>query len=194
MSGPTSAIDGHLGSHQRLNRQHVLYLSCCHGEPQCCASCEEACAEDFAEKVRNPEYPHGMTLDELIANSETLFCIFCGRRPQDDTAWTDADHDGFCAIPFMRAALMKIALLKHEKWEITHKAGKATERIWTIYNPTPLRGNNGIIAVHVDGEKRLTVREIEQWLANLEQARYQIAALETAMLEAGLEIEHPWEK
>ena len=177
-----------------MNRQHVPYLSCCHGEPQCCPSCEESCAKDFADKVRNPEYPNGMTMNELITNVEVIACHFCGRRPQSDTDWTDDDHDGFCAVPFMRAALMKIALLKHEKWKITHQAGKATEKVWSVScECLPAgAGREGIVAYHVDGEKRLTVQEIEQWLANLEQVRYQIAALEATMTEAGLKIERPW--
>ncbi len=45
-----------------------------------------------------------------------------------------------------------------------------------------------IFAEHVDGEKRLTKEQIEQWLADLEQARYHIADLEAVMLEAGLEL------
>ncbi len=104
-----------------MNRQHVPYFSCCHGEPACCSSCEESCAKQYAEQVRNPEYPKGMTLGELITNVEVIACYFCGRRPQSDTDWTDADHDGFCAVPFMRAALMKIALLKYEKWQINRE-------------------------------------------------------------------------
>ncbi len=73
---------------------------------------------------------------------------------------------------------------------------KATERVWTVSClclPADA-GRGSITATHVDGEKQLTVQEIEQWLANLEQARYQIAALESAMTEAGLKIEHPWGK
>lgn len=76
------------------------------------------------------------------------------------------------------------------------QAEKATEPVWIVSCmclPAGA-GREGIVAYHVDGEKRLTVQEIEQWLANLEQARYQIASLEAAMTEAGLEIEHPWER
>ncbi|MEE9611573.1 MAG: hypothetical protein V3W19_09990 [Desulfatiglandales bacterium] len=54
-------------------------------------------------------------------------------------------------------------------------------------------GPDDIIAEHNDGEKRLTVREVEQRLADLEQARYRIAALEAAMLEAGVDFGNPWE-
>jgi hypothetical protein len=54
-------------------------------------------------------------------------------------------------------------------------------------------GREGITATHVDGEKVLPVQEIEQRLADLEQARYRIAALETAMTEAGLDFGYPWE-
>ncbi len=48
-------------------------------------------------------------------------------------------------------------------------------------------------AVHFEGEKVLGVKQITDRLGQLEQARYHIAALESAMLEAGLELENPWE-
>ena len=67
------------------------------------------------------------------------------------------------------------------------------KRLWTVSClclPAGA-GREGITATHVDGEKVLPVQEIEQRLADLEQARYHIAALESTMLEAGLEIEHP---
>lgn len=67
------------------------------------------------------------------------------------------------------------------------------KRIWHVHNPNDSQGSDGIIAEHIDGEKRLTVREIEQRLVDLEQARYRIAALESAMMEAGLEFGYPWE-
>ncbi len=72
---------------------------------------------------------------------------------------------------------------------------KAVERVWHVScECLPAgAGRGSIVAYHVDGEKRLTVEEIENRLAQLEQARYQIAAQEAAMLEAGLEIEYPWE-
>ena len=101
-----------------MNKQHIEVLSCCHGEPLCCSSCEKNCAEDYAGQVRNTEYPRGMTMGELITNTESFVCLSCGRRPQDPSAWTDDDHDGFCPVTFMRAALMKIAVLEHEKWQI----------------------------------------------------------------------------
>ncbi len=71
--------------------------------------------------------------------------------------------------------------------------GHKRKILWNVYNPYDSQGSDGIIAEHVDGEKRLTVREIEQWLADLEQARYKIAALEAAMLEAGLDFSYPGE-
>ena len=74
--------------------------------------------KEYIEQVRNPEYPRGMTMGELITNTESFVCLFCGRTPQDFNSWTDDDHDGFCSVPFMRAALMKISVLEHEKWQI----------------------------------------------------------------------------
>ena len=101
-----------------MNKQHIGVLSCCHGEPQCCSSCEKSCTENYAGQVRNPEYPRGMTMGELITNTEMSVCLSCGRSPQSDNDWTDDDHARFCSVPFMRAALMKIAVLEHEKWQI----------------------------------------------------------------------------
>ncbi len=69
------------------------------------------------------------------------------------------------------------------------------KRLWTVSCeclPTGA-GRGSIAAYHIDGEKRFTVQEIEQRLADLEQARYRIAALEAAMLEAGLDFGYPWE-
>jgi hypothetical protein len=48
-------------------------------------------------------------------------------------------------------------------------------------------------AVHFEGEKVLNAKEIASRLGQLEQARYHIASLESAMLEAGLELENPWD-
>ncbi len=59
---------------------------------------------------------------------------------------------------------------------------------WNVFH-----GPNGVEAVHVDGEKRLSGREIAQKLVDGEQAHYRVAALEAAMLEAGLEFGYPWE-
>jgi len=58
------------------------------------------------------------------------------------------------------------------------------QRVWFVSDET--------VAEHIDGEKRLDAREIERWLAELEQARYRIAALEAAMVEAGLDFGLPW--
>ncbi len=109
-----------------MNKQHIAVLSCCHGEPACCESCEESCSHWYANKVRNPEYPRGMTMDELIQGSESIWCHWCGRspRPQNSKLWIDADHDGMCPVPFMRAALMKIAFLEHEIWQLNRKETK----------------------------------------------------------------------
>ncbi len=66
-------------------------------------------------------------------------------------------------------------------------------KLWRVYDPTPLSRRDTIIAVHFEGEKRLTQGQIESRLGQLEQARYRIAALESAMTEAGLELENPWD-
>ena len=109
-----------------MNRQHIPVISCCHGEPNCCEFCEESCAKRYAERVRNPEYPSGMTMDELVTTSETVYCIQCGRVPSDENVitpdWVDADHDGFCPVPFMRSTLMKIAILEHEIWQLKRQS------------------------------------------------------------------------
>lgn len=54
-------------------------------------------------------------------------------------------------------------------------------------------GRETVIAEHFEGEKILNAKQIADRLGQLEQARYRIAALESAMLEAGLELENPWE-
>ncbi len=65
-------------------------------------------------------------------------------------------------------------------------------QLWKVDVQHPLRGG-GIVARHFEGEKVLSVLEIERWLGELEQARSHIAALESAMTEAGLELENPWD-
>ncbi len=65
-------------------------------------------------------------------------------------------------------------------------------QLWRVYVDHTLGGET-IVAEHFEGEKVLNVKQIESRLAQLEQARYRIAALESAMTEAGLELESPWD-
>lgn len=60
-------------------------------------------------------------------------------------------------------------------------------KLWRVYS---LDGAD-VVAEHFEGEKILDGPEIESRLGQLEQARYKIAALESAMTEAGLELESP---
>ncbi len=65
-------------------------------------------------------------------------------------------------------------------------------KLWRVYVDHTLGGET-IVAEHFEGEKVLYAREIESRLGQLEQARNRIAALESAMTEAGLELENPWD-
>ncbi len=68
-----------------------------------------------------------------------------------------------------------------------------TEPLWRIRVTEDVMGLIEVEAVHFEGEKVLTVKQITDRLGQLEQARYHIAALESAMIEAGLELENPWD-
>lgn len=70
---------------------------------------------------------------------------------------------------------------------------ETTEPLWRICVTEDVMGVIDVEARHFEGEKILNAKQIADRLGQLEQARYRIAALESAMLEAGLELENPWE-
>ncbi len=61
--------------------------------------------------------------------------------------------------------------------------------LWRLRITEDIQGVVDVEAVHFEGEKVLSAKQITDRLGQLEQARYRIAALESAMTEAGLELE-----
>jgi hypothetical protein len=75
---------------------------------------------------------------------------------------------------------------RHVCWCRPHQAGRNLRlRVWFVDDAT--------VAEHIDGEKRLDARQIEIWLAELEQSRKRVTHLEAAMTEANLEFHYPYE-
>lgn len=129
--------------------------------------------ENIDPKTASPVTREHVYLDTTLPNLPIVRwkhgTIFMGRAIEHDVK----DFDAWCKenLPY--------------KWQGLY----AQAHPWRVYS---LDGAD-VVAEHFEGEKILDAREIGSRLAQLEQARYHIATLESAMLEAGLELENPWD-